>query len=112
MTLSRFTTTVGVLAAAGVTVGALVAHGAKPPAGNATAGKRVFATAGCTACHTLKAAGSKGTVGPNLDKAKPAYALIVTRVTNGKGPMPPFKGQLTAKQIKDVAAYVYVSTHK
>ena len=27
-------------------------------------------------------------------------------MTNGKGPMPPFKGQLTDKQIQDVAAYV------
>src|SRR5262245_4066281 len=42
-----------------------------PPAeagGDAAAGKKVFLTAGCTACHTLADAGSAGTVGPNLDE--------------------------------------------
>ena len=34
-----------------------------------------------------------------------------TQVENGGGPMPAFKGQLTDKQIQDVAAYVYASTH-
>ena len=74
--------------------------------GDATAGKQVFATAGCTACHTLADAGSTGTVGPNLDQAKPPATLVVQRVTNGKGAMPPFKGQLSETQIEDVAAYV------
>jgi cytochrome c6 len=31
---------------------------------------------------------------------------VVDRVTNGKGVMPSFKGQLTDQQIQDVAAYV------
>jgi mono/diheme cytochrome c family protein len=31
---------------------------------------------------------------------------VVDRVTNGKGVMPSFKGQLSEKQIEDVAAYV------
>lgn len=35
--------------------------------GDATAGKAVFASAGCSACHTFKPAASTGTVGPNLD---------------------------------------------
>jgi mono/diheme cytochrome c family protein len=75
-------------------------------AGDATAGKAVFASAGCGACHTLAAAGSKGAVGPNLDQKKPPYDLVVNRVTNGKGVMPSFKGKLGEQQIKDVAAYV------
>jgi mono/diheme cytochrome c family protein len=74
--------------------------------GDPAAGKEVFASAGCVGCHTLADAGATGTVGPNLDEAKPAYDLVVERVTNGKGPMPPFKGQLTDQQIQDVAAYV------
>jgi cytochrome c6 len=74
--------------------------------GDATAGKEVFASAGCGSCHTLADAGSNGNVGPNLDEAKPSSALVVMRVTNGQGVMPPFKGQLTEQQIKDVAAYV------
>jgi mono/diheme cytochrome c family protein len=78
--------------------------------GDATAGKAVFESAGCKGCHTLKDAGASGTVGPNLDQAKPALSLVVTRVTKGAGAMPPFKGQLTDKQIADVAAYVVKAT--
>ena len=51
------------------------------PAGDAAAGKQVFESAGCVACHTLADAGSTGTVGPNLDDAKPPATLVVTRVT-------------------------------
>jgi sulfite dehydrogenase len=78
--------------------------------GDANAGKQVFETAGCKGCHTLKDAGATGTVGPNLDQAKPPLSLVVTRVTKGKGGMPSFKGQLTDKQIADVAAYVVKAT--
>jgi mono/diheme cytochrome c family protein len=81
---------------------------AAPPTvkGDAAAGKQVFETAGCKGCHTLKDAGATGTVGPNLDQAKPPASLVIDRVTNGKGVMPSFNGQLSAKQIADVAAYV------
>ncbi len=78
--------------------------------GDATAGKQVFETAGCKGCHTLKDAGATGTVGPNLDQAQPPLSLVVTRVTKGAGAMPSFKGQLTDKQIADVAAYVVKAT--
>ena len=78
--------------------------------GDPTAGKVVFESAGCKGCHTLKDAGATGTVGPNLDQAKPALSLVVERVTKGAGAMPPFKGQLTDKQIADVAAYVVKAT--
>jgi len=74
--------------------------------GDPSAGKIVFKTKGCTACHTLKDAGATGTVGPNLDVAKPTLGLAVDRVLHGKAAMPPFKGQLTTKQIADVASYV------
>ncbi len=77
-----------------------------PAEGDATAGKQVFETAGCTSCHTLADAGATGTVGPNLDDAKPPASLVVDRVTHGKGVMPSFSGQLTETQIQDVAAYV------
>jgi mono/diheme cytochrome c family protein len=74
--------------------------------GDPVAGKKVFLSAGCTGCHTLKDAGSTGTVGPNLDDAKPSLSLAVERVTKGAGAMPSFKGQLSTKQIADVTAYV------
>jgi cytochrome c6 len=75
--------------------------------GDAAAGKAIFTGAGtCFNCHTLSDAGSNGTVGPNLDDAKPPYDLVIDRVTNGFGVMPSFKGSLTPTQIQDVAAYV------
>ena len=74
--------------------------------GDADAGKQVFASAGCAACHTLAAANSNGTVGPNLDDAKPSYELVVQRVTLGQGGMPSFKDQLKPQQIADVAQFV------
>jgi mono/diheme cytochrome c family protein len=78
--------------------------------GDPVAGRKVFLSAGCTGCHTLKDAGSTGTVGPNLDSAKPPLSRAVARVTKGRGAMPPFKGQLTDKQIADVTAYVVTKT--
>jgi mono/diheme cytochrome c family protein len=80
--------------------------------GDAVAGKKVFASAGCASCHTLKDAGATGTVGPNLDQKKPPLDLVVDRVTNGKPPMPAFSGQLSQKQIADVAAYVVQATQR
>jgi mono/diheme cytochrome c family protein len=79
--------------------------------GDPTAGKAVFASAGCGGCHTLKAAGASGAVGPNLDSLKPEYDTVVHQVENGGGVMPAFKDQLSQKQIDDVAAFVYASTH-
>jgi mono/diheme cytochrome c family protein len=78
--------------------------------GDAAAGEQVFASAGCASCHTLEAAGASGTVGPNLDEAKPDHDLVVERVTNGMGAMPSFEDQLSEQQIQDVAAYVVEST--
>jgi mono/diheme cytochrome c family protein len=74
--------------------------------GDPEAGKDVFAEAGCGTCHALADAGTTGTIGPDLDESKPSAELAVERVTNGMGAMPPFRDQLTEKQIQDVAAYV------
>ena len=70
------------------------------------AGKQVFASAGCSGCHTLKDAGATGTVGPNLDQLKPSEARVAKQVTNGGKIMPAFKGRLTPAQIQAVAKYV------
>jgi cytochrome c6 len=74
--------------------------------GDAAAGKTVFTSQPCGSCHTLKDAGTSGTVGPNLDQTKPSFDKVVERVTLGKSPMPAFKGTLTPQQIADVAQYV------
>jgi mono/diheme cytochrome c family protein len=78
--------------------------------GDPTAGAAVYKGSGCGACHTLSAAHSTGTVGPNLDTLKPDYRASTAQVTNGGGAMPPFKGQLSDQKIADVAAYVVKST--
>lgn len=78
--------------------------------GDAGAGEEVYAANGCGSCHTLGAAGSTGTIGPNLDESQPDTELVVDRVTNGAGAMPAFGDQLSEKQIADVAAYVVEST--
>jgi outer membrane protein assembly factor BamB len=60
----------------------------------------------CSSCHTLAAAGSSGTVGPNLDELKPNQALVEKQVTNGGGGMPAFGGSLSEEEIKGVAEFV------
>jgi mono/diheme cytochrome c family protein len=78
--------------------------------GVAAKGGAVFSSAGCGSCHTLAAAKSTGTVGPNLDSLKPDYRAVTAQVTNGGAAMPSFKGTLNTQQIADVAAYVVKST--
>ena len=78
--------------------------------GSAKKGKAIF-VANCSTCHVLKAANARGTIGPNLDQKKPKYALIISRVTNGKAPMTAYKAILSKTQIQDVAAFVYNATH-
>jgi mono/diheme cytochrome c family protein len=86
--------------------------GAAPaePSGDPEAGAEIFASAGCASCHTLEAAGSTGTIGPNLDESQPSFELAVERVTNGRPPMPAFRDQLSEEEINNVAAYVVQST--
>ena len=78
--------------------------------GDPEAGARIFENAGCVSCHILAAAGSSGSVGPNLDEARPSFDKVVERVTNGAGVMPPFRDILTAEEIQDVAAFVSSAT--
>jgi cytochrome c6 len=97
---------------------------ASPPGllGSATAGKPIF-VANCAACHTLRAAGADGQIGPDLVRLSLPEATIVTQVTNG-GPalmgnaaagyrttMVGYKRVLSPAQIDDVAAFVYTAQH-
>lgn len=84
-------------------VGAVAGTGA--PTETPTDGKSIF-TASCGGCHTLADAGTGGTVGPNLDQARPSKELAVDRVTNGQGVMPSFADSLDDQQIQAVAEYV------
>jgi mono/diheme cytochrome c family protein len=69
-------------------------------------GAAVFASAGCKNCHTLKAAGATGNVGPNLDELMPDEEQVAVQVANGGGGMPAFGDQLSDDEIEAVAQYV------
>jgi mono/diheme cytochrome c family protein len=77
--------------------------------GEGADGEAIFAQNGCASCHTLEAAGASGTVGPNLDETKPSREVAIDRITNGRGAMPAFEGQLSEDEIAAVADYVVES---
>ena len=74
--------------------------------GSTPSGKQAFAEAGCGTCHTLQAAGSTGTTGPNLDRLKPTRDQVVAQVKSGGGGMPSFAGKLSDAEIDAIAAFV------
>src|SRR5215210_5748071 len=59
--------------------------GASPD--NAADGRTIFAST-CGSCHTLKAAETSGTFGPNLDELKPSKAVVLNQIDHGGGGMP------------------------
>src|SRR5438093_13069117 len=69
-------------------------------------GAKVFDSAGCGGCHTLAAAKSNGTVGPNLDQLRPDAQQVERQVRNGGGGMPSFRNKLSQIEISQVAEFV------
>jgi mono/diheme cytochrome c family protein len=71
-------------------------------------------TAVCAACHVLKAAGSEGNVGPNLDTVAVTTESVTDIVTNGLGVMPAFGEDeiLTKEEIEAVVYFVVNSAGK
>ena len=65
--------------------------------------KETFATT-CGGCHTLKAAGTDGQVGPNLDDLKPDAATVRAAIKNGPSVMP--ENLLQGAEADQVAQYV------
>jgi mono/diheme cytochrome c family protein len=76
------------------------------------AGKRVFLSAGCGRCHSLKAAGTKGFVGGPLDGASLKFDFVVARVRAGGGGMPSYAKKLSESQIENLAAFVVAATKR
>jgi cytochrome c2 len=95
--------------------------------GDATAGKAVFASAGCATCHTFQPANANGTFGPNLDtqpttdaKADGNMALdafihesivdpnayIAQGFSKPSGMPSTFAKSLTSTQIDDLVAFI------
>jgi len=98
------------LAACGGSTGGSETTQTRAPTGTtgipaASEGRAVFSD-NCSGCHTLKAAGSTGNVGPDLDDLKPGEATVKNQVIHGGGGMPAFKGKLSPAQITAVASYV------
>jgi mono/diheme cytochrome c family protein len=76
------------------------------PAGAGGNDPKLLFQSNCGTCHVLADAGTSGTIGPDLDQAKPSLQAAITQITNGGGGMPPFKGQLTPAQIRTLAQYL------
>ena len=86
--------------------------------GAPAAGKALFASEGCGACHAFAPAGTNATVGPNLDEALQGKDAAFIResivdpnaeITQGYQPgiMPGDFGQkLSAKQVADLVAFL------
>ena len=70
--------------------------------------------AGCAGCHVLKAAGSEGNVGPNLDTVDLTIESVVEMVTYGLGVMPAYGEEeiLTKEEIEIVSYFVANSVGK
>jgi mono/diheme cytochrome c family protein len=60
----------------------------------------------CASCHQFEAAGSTGSIGPNLDDSAVSLDEAIRQIANGGGQMPAFKDQFTEEQIDAVARYV------
>lgn len=67
---------------------------------------QLFDSAGCGGCHTLSEANANGPVGPNLDGMNLDVARVRDQIENGSGSMPPFKDDLSQKQIDQLAEFV------
>ena len=125
----KSTTTVTVVAtpAAGQTAGS---GGQAPPLTGDALGAQLFVSGkpdtgaiGCGSCHTMKAAGTSGTIGPNLDKeltADPASAARESIVDPNKEIIPGYSANvmptnygtaLTKPELDALVNYVYHSTN-
>jgi cytochrome c6 len=111
----RMTSSLAVVGCAiAVVVAAPLALGSRPAAlslpGNAAAGKQVF-VAFCGKCHTMAAAGSSGTLGPNLDQDRVNFAEVVSAIEEGVGGIQAeyVLRAVTFSQIYDVANFVVSS---
>jgi len=95
--------------------------GAQPPqVGGGGPGAEIYANNGCGGCHTLAAAESSGTAGPDLDKFVPDLsktqveeAIVDPNKAKAKGyenaVMPSFAGKLSATELNDLVKFLMSS---
>ena len=118
--LATLATAAGIAIASLIGSGCGVNSGVAPPGGaDLNHGKQLF-TATCGGCHTLAEAGTKGTIGPNLDAAyeqprangfddSSFEALVREQIMLGfpyARPTPMPAHLLSGQDAQDVAAYV------
>ena len=84
--------------------------GASGPQAN-TAGGKLFAE-NCGSCHAFTPVGTTGATGPKLDQTQLDAAAIDAQITNGKGAMPAFEGQISPADIKTIADFVAAEANK
>jgi|SRR5689334_8177722 len=96
--------------------------GAAPPKVPGGPGAQVFANNGCGGCHTLAAAKTGGTTGPNLDEVLPGQTAAMVeesivdpnaQIAKGYPPnvMPQnFKTIISSKEIEQLVQYLLDST--
>jgi cytochrome c oxidase subunit 2 len=93
-------------------------------------GEAVFKNNGCAACHTLTAAGAKGTLGPDLDKLpqwaaqakQPLESFVKTSITDPNAYVQPgfpknvmpqtFGASLSQQQLDALVQYLISSSKK
>ena len=100
------------MAAIGV-VPALAAGGKSGTPGNVANGKVVYVKY-CGKCHTLEAAGARGTLGNNLDHVEITFSCTVSAIENGVGGIQAeyVLRNVSFQQVYDVAAFVAASSKK
>ena len=72
----------------------------------AAAGADLYA-ANCAVCHGAELEGGFGpTLGPDGNSPGYSDAELIEIVTNGRGSMPPFGGQLSRQEITAIVAFI------
>jgi mono/diheme cytochrome c family protein len=96
-----------VVAAVILSVPALAARQRSSEPGDVVNGKKVYIQF-CGKCHAMKAAGARGTLGPNLDLDKVSYVRVVSSIEEGVGGIQAeyVLRNVTFSQVYDVAKYV------
>jgi mono/diheme cytochrome c family protein len=81
--------------------------------GNAVSGKKIYVQY-CGKCHTLSAAGARGTLGNNLDHVDVTFGCVVSAIENGIGGIQAeyVLRNVSFQQVYDVAKYVSSASKK
>lgn len=60
----------------------------------------------CALCHSLRAAGAQGAIGPDLDALRPDAERVAQALRLGIGAMPSYRDSLSERQREALAEYV------